>query len=126
MRKMRAWRECLIEQLADRKSAVAYLQAILEDYQIYQKPAVIQRALRTVIEAQGGIFELAKQINMDPQVLSKMISNEDIPLIEALGLVLKALGYQLSIQPIKLEDRNPDKYADVLEEQNTAGYMAEN
>ena len=31
MRKMRTWRECLIEQLADRKSAIAYLQAILEE-----------------------------------------------------------------------------------------------
>jgi len=33
---MRTWRECLIEQFADRKSAIAYLQAIFEDYQIYK------------------------------------------------------------------------------------------
>ena len=124
---MRTWRECLTEQLADRKSAIAYLQAILEDYQIYKNRAVVRRSLLTVVEAQGGISELAKQINMvTPQVLSKMISTEDIPLIEALGIVLKALGYQLSIQPIKLEDPNLDKYTGGLDRQNISAPMAEN
>ncbi len=74
------------------KSAIAYLQAILEDFQIYKSPAVVHRSLLTVVEAQGRIVELAEQVNMDPQVFSKMISNEDTPLIEALGTVLKALG----------------------------------
>ena len=126
MRKMRTWRECLIEQLADRKSAIAYLQAILEDYQIYENPAVVQRSLLTVVEAQGGVLELAKQIDMDPQILSKMISNEDVPLIDALQIVLKALGYQLSIQPIKLENCNPDTYTDTLHGQNTSVHLAKN
>lgn len=125
MREMRTWRECLIEQLADRKSAIAYLQAILEDYQIYKNPAVVRRSLLTVVEAQGGIFELAKQVNMDPQVLSKMISSEDVPLIDALGIVLETLEYQLSIQPIKLEDRNLDKYTGGLDGQNTSAHVAE-
>lgn len=123
---MRTWRECLIEQLADRKSAIAYLQAILEDYQIYKNRAVVRRSLLTVVEAQGGISELAKQGNMDPQILSKVISNDDIPLIEALGIVLKALGYQLSIQPIKLEDPHLDKYPGRLDRQNTSAHVAEN
>ena len=126
MKKMRTWRECLIEQIADQKSAIAYLQAILEDYQIYKNPAAVHRSLRTVVEAQGGVSELAKQVDMDPQILSKMISNEDVPLIDALGIVLKALGYQLSIQPIKLENRTPDTYTDTLEGQNTSAHVAEN
>ncbi len=126
MRKMRTWRECLIEQIADRKSAIAYLKAILEDYQIYKNPAVVQRSLRTVVEAQGGVVELAKQVDMDPQVLSKMLSNEDGPLIDVLGIVLKTLGYQLSIQPIKLENRNLDTYTDALEGQNTSTHVAGN
>ena len=126
MRKMRTWRECLIEQIADRKSAIAYLKAILEDYQIYKNPAVVQRSLRTIVEAQGGVVELAKQVSMDPQVLSKMLSNEDGPLIDVLGIVLKTLGYQLSIQPIKLENRNLDTYTDALEGQNTSTHVAGN
>ncbi len=126
MRKMRTWRECLIEQLADRKSAIAYLQAILEDYQIYKSPAVVQRSLLTVVEAQGGIVELAKQVNMDPQVFSKVVSNEDTPLIEAFGILLKALGYQLSIQPMRLEDRNLDEYTNVLKGQKASAHVMEN
>ena len=123
---MRTWRECLVEQIADRKSAIAYLQAILEDYQIDKNPTTVQRALRTIVEAQGGVFVLAKQVDMDPQVLSKMISNEDALLFDAVGTVLEALGYQLSIQPINLENRNLDTYTDVLEEQNTSTHVAEN
>ncbi len=123
---MRTWRECLIEQIADQKSSIAYLQAILEDYQIYKNPAAVHRSIRTVVEAQGGVSELAKQVDMDPQILSKMISNEDVPLIDALGTVLEALGYQLSIQPIKLENRTPDTYTDALEGQNTPAHVAEN
>ena len=125
MREMRTWRECLIEQLADRESAIAYLQAILEDYQIYKEPTVVQRSLLTVVESQGGVTELAKQVGIAPQVLSKMIANEDIPLIDALGIVLKALGYQLSIQPIKLENRNLNTSSDTLDGQNTSTYMDE-
>ncbi len=123
---MRTWRECLIEQIADRKSAIAYLQAILEDYRIYKEPAVLQRSLQTVVEAQGGVFELAKQIDMDPKTLSRMISNEDTPLIDAFGIVLETLGYQLSIQPIKPKNRDLDTYTDALEEQNTSTHVAEN
>lgn len=125
MKNMRTWRECLIEQIADRKSAIVYLQAILEDYQIHKNPVVVQRSLRTVVESQGGISEIAKHLDMDPQILSKVISNKDIPLIDAFGIVLKALGYQLSIQPIKLENQNPDTYTDALEGQNITTHVAE-
>jgi len=55
-----------------------------------------------------------------------MISNDDMPLIETLGIVLKALGYQLSIQPMKLEAPNLDKYTGGLDRQNTPAHVAEN
>lgn len=123
---MRTWRECLIEQIADQKRAIGYLQAILEDYQIYKNPAAVHRSLRTVVEAQGGVSELAKQVDMNPQVFSKMISNEDVPLIDRLGIVLKSLGYQLSIQPIKPANRTSDMYTDTFEGQSTSVHVAEN
>ena len=104
MRKMGRWREYLIKKLADREKAISYLQAILEDYQIFEDSTVVLRSLHTVVEAQGGIFELAKQANMNPEILKKIITNADTPLIDALTVVLKALGYQLSIQPIQPEN----------------------
>ena len=69
-------------------------------------PAVVLRALETVVKAQGGVSKLAKQADMDPEMLSKVLSNEDTPLIDALGIVLKALGYQLSIKPLACENAN--------------------
>jgi DNA-binding phage protein len=113
MRKMRTWRECLIERIADPERAIGYLQAILDDYQMYRERTVVLRALQTVVKAQGGISKLAKQIDMDPQLLSKVLSNEDTPLIDALGIVLKALGYQLSIAPLACENANLE--ADTLQ-----------
>ena len=126
MRKMRTWRECLIERVANRERAIGYLQAILEDYQIYKSPTVVLKALQTVVEAQGGVVELAKQVDMDPQVFSKMLSNKDMPLIDTLGIVLKALGYQLSIQLIESENPNLETYIDALKDQNTSTHVAEN
>ena len=106
MRKMRTLREYLIERLVDKERAIGYLQAILDDYYIYGGPAVVRRALETVVKAQGGISGLAKQADIDPQVISKGLSGEETPLIDALGIVLKALGYQLSIAPLETETPN--------------------
>ena len=117
-------REYLIERLAYKERAIGYLQAILDDYYIYGGPAVVLRALETVVKAQGGVSKLAKQADMDPEMLSKVLSNGDTPLIDALGIVLKALGYQLSISPI--ENDNSNLEADTLQtaqvaERPTAG-----
>ncbi|MCY4571120.1 MAG: hypothetical protein OXD49_22740 [Candidatus Poribacteria bacterium] len=106
MRKMRTLREYLIERLADREKAIGYLQAILDDYYIYGGAAVVKDALDTIVEAQGGISKVAKRVDMDPQLLSKFLSNEDTPLIDALGIVLKVLGCQLSIKPLEYGSSN--------------------
>ena len=126
MRKMGLWREYLIEKLADRESAINYLQAILEDYQVFEDSSVVLRSLHTVIQAQGGVSKLAKQTDMAPQLLSKKLSNEGTQLIDVLTVVLKALGYQLSIQPIDPENLNLETYTDVVEAQNTLTQIAEN
>ena len=108
MRKMRTLREYLIERLVDKERAIGYLRAILDDYQIYRERTVVLRALQTVVEAQGGVSKVAKQVDMDPQLLSKVLSNEDTPLIDALGIVLNALGFPLSITPLECESPNTE------------------
>ena len=118
MRKMRTLREYLIERLVDKERAIGYLQAILDDYYIYGGAAVVRDALETVVKAQGGVSKVAKQIDMDSDVLSKVLSNEDTPLIDALGIVLKALGYQLSIAPVENENSNLE--ADTLQTAHVA------
>ena len=125
MRKMRTWDEYLIEVLTDRDEAIGHLEAILEDYQIFRNPAVVRDSLRIVVEAQGGVSELAKQTDMDPQVLSKVLSNSDIPLIDAFGTVLGALGYQLSIKPLTHENSNLKTDTDELKARNAGAHVAE-
>ena len=108
MRKMGVWHDYLVEKLADPERAIGYLQAILDDYYIYGGAAVVRDALDTVVEAQGGVSKFAKHANMDPQKLSEVLLNEGTPLIDAFGIVLKALGYQLSIKPLEREISNAE------------------
>ena len=125
MRKMGIWREYLIEKLADRERAIGYLQAILDDYQIDGNCTVVLRALQTVVEAQGGVSELAKQTDMDPEVLSKVLSDDGPSLLDVLGTVLSALGYQLSIKPRVHKNSNLETDTDELEARNASAHVAE-
>lgn len=97
MRKMRDFSEYLFKRLTDRKRVIGYLQAILEDYQIYVEPAVFLLSLRIAIESQGGISELAKQTAIPPETFSKVLSSDEAPRIDTLGTILKALGCRLTI-----------------------------
>ena len=105
MRKYRKWRDILIEQLAaDREEAIGFLQAVMEDYQVFRNSAAVVSAVQAVIEAQGGIAEVAKRASMDSQTLTEVLSSEDTPRVDTLATILPALGCRLSIEPLKSED----------------------
>ena len=110
MKKLRTWREYLIKRLADDPSrAGGYLQAALEYYQIHGDAAVFLLALQTVVESQGGISELAKQIDTSPQILSELLASDDLPRIDTLTTILNALGCQILIQPIEVKDSDSER-----------------
>lgn len=106
MKKMRTYREYLIDIFTDRDEAIGHLQVALEDYQTHGNADIFPFLLETVVEAQGGVAELAKHTDTKPQVLSDALTSEDIPLIARLGTVLKVLGYRLSIEPLEVESIN--------------------
>ena len=106
MRKMRTYREYLIDTFTDRDEAIGHLQVALEDYQTHRNTDIFLFLLETVVEAQGGIAELAKETDTNPQVLSDALTSDHIPLIDRLGTILKVLGYQLSIEPLEVESHN--------------------
>lgn len=103
MERLRTWREFLIEKLADREEALGYLQVSLEEYLVDGDTSFFLKGLRNVVEAQGGVSEIATQAGIAPQMLSKILSNEDPPALHTLGAILKAFGCQLSIQPLQAE-----------------------
>ena len=98
------WDALLIEQLAEQRDVSGYLSAVMEEYQTHGNIAVIQIALQSVIEAQGGIIKFAKKTDIEPQVLSEMLDSTKAPRIDTLRTVLGALGCCLSITPLETVD----------------------
>ncbi len=110
MRKYRKWRDILIEQLAaDPTAAIGFLQAVMEDYQVFGNSAAVVSAVQAVVEAKGGVAEVAKRTRMDPQILTKMLSSEDTPRVDTLRTILTALGCRLSIEPLAAENCSAEK-----------------
>lgn len=124
MRKMRTYREYLIDIFTDRDEAIGHLQVALEDYQTHGDTDIFLFLLETVVEAQGGVAELAKETDTSPQILSDALTSDDTPLIDRLGTILKALGYQLSIEPLEVQNLNPETA--VMAVQTTTAPLTEN
>ena len=105
MRNSGTWREYMVQRLASDPGRVkGYLQAIMEEYQIFGDLRVVLLALRTVAEAEGGISVLAKRINTKPEVLSEELSSDDALTIDTLRTILNAFGCRLSIESLEPED----------------------
>lgn len=110
MRKYRKWRDIVIAQLAaDWDAAFDYIQFALEEYQVDGDTPVLLLSLKTFIESQGGIAEVAKRTAMAPETLSKILSSEDAPHLDTFVTILKALGCRLSIELLKDEDFQSEK-----------------
>ncbi len=101
MRKYRTWHQILMEDLADSAEAIGYLDVSLEEYQIDGDTSFFLRGLRNVVEAQGGVAEVAKRTGMDPETLSKILSSEETLHLDTFATILKALGCRLSIEKVK-------------------------
>ena len=113
------WHAFLIEQLAEEESVGDFLDAVIEEYQVHENLAIIQLALQYVVEAKGGICTLAKKIDIEPRLLSKVLDSTKTPKIDTLRIVLNALGCQLSASlstaNLHLEDTTEDSSVASLE-----------
>ena len=95
------WHAFMVEQLKEKEEVVGFLDAIIEEYQIHGDLAIIQLALQYVVEAEGGIAELAKQIDIEPDLLSEALEDTKAPKIDTLRTVLSALGCCFPIEPLE-------------------------
>jgi DNA-binding phage protein len=95
------WHAFLIEQLKEKEDVGGFLDAVIEEYQIHRNLATVQLALQYVVEAQGGISELAPKIDIEPQVLSEMLDSTKTPKTDTLRTVLIALGCHPSIKSLE-------------------------
>ena len=102
MTEYQTWHEYLIQRLAaDCEKGVSYLDVALEEYQEDGDTPFFLLGLQNVIEARGGVSEVAKKIDIAPQVLSDVLSSEKAPRLDTLNTILQALGCRLSIQQLK-------------------------
>ena len=114
MEKLRTWREFLIEKLADPEEAISYLQVSLEEYLIDEDIPFFLKGIRNVVEAQGGVAEVAKQAGLTPKTLSEFLSSEDTLHFGTLSAVLKGLGWKLSIEPLTVENHSSEVTSEEL------------
>lgn len=89
----------LIIALRDPKECYAYLQVALDEYQEDNDADSLLIALRNIAEARGGITKLAKKSHLNRQNLYKALSKSGNPRLDTFGMILKGLGFHLSIQP---------------------------
>ena len=111
MREYRTLCDFQMEQLADRTAAINYLQVTLEEYQVDGDMPFFLHEIRTVLEAQGGIAKLAKRTNIEPTVLSEMLTSDAAPRLDIFSSILAALGCQLSIQPLEATECSAEPVA---------------
>lgn len=100
-----SYEDRLIESLRDKSEAAAYLQVALDEYQKDGNIEVLLLALRHVVEAQGGIGLLSRKTHLNRESLYKTLSGKGNPKLQTVGILLKGLGFQLSISP-SLDERS--------------------
>ena len=90
----------LIESLHDKKEAASYLQVALDEYQKDGDTEALLLALRHVAQAQGGITKLSRKTHLNRESLYKTLSGKGNPKLQTLGVLLKGLGFQLSVKAV--------------------------
>ncbi|NGX50528.1 MAG: hypothetical protein K1060chlam2_00374 [Chlamydiae bacterium] len=87
----------LYRRLLDPKKAASYLNECLQD----DDPAVFLIAFRDVIKANGGMKQLAKEIECDRSGLYRTFSENGNPGINTLVDAMFMYGLEIQVKPIK-------------------------
>jgi len=100
MNRTRPFRDYLTTKLQDPDEAAAYLSVALEEYEEDAHREAFLLALRTVVEAQGGIAEVSRRTGLNRQHLYRAFSARGNPTWSTIDAVLGALGFRFSITPV--------------------------
>ena len=89
--------ETLTKYLQDPEEASAYLEAVLEE----GDNGALLVALRDIIDARGGVSELAQVKGLSRETLYRTLSSEGNPTLDTLSKVLEFAGLRVSILPLQ-------------------------
>ena len=92
------YQEQFINSLKNPEEAYGYLQIALEEYQEDNDTEALLIALRNVAAAQGGMTVLSKKTHLNRQNLYNILSRKGNPRLDTFGLILKGLGFKLSLE----------------------------
>jgi probable addiction module antidote protein len=90
----RKYQDSLIAALRDPKEAAAYLDAALEA----GDRAAFLLAIRNVIDALGGMTQIARDTGLNRENLYRVLSKQGNPELNSLEKLLKALGLRLAVE----------------------------
>lgn len=88
-----SYHEKLIQDLQNPLEAAAYIEVVLEE----GDPKMLSKALKNVIEAQGGINQLSLQVQQLYRQFEQMLSEKGEIEFYNLNSLLDALGLQLAV-----------------------------
>lgn len=93
------WDEILLEKLKDKKLAIAYLNAALEDTRdgSPESQEMLLIALRNIAKAQGGFTLLSQKTGLAREALYKSLSKRGNPKITTLTSLIAAMGFELQV-----------------------------
>jgi probable addiction module antidote protein len=100
----RSYQDSLISRLSDPKEAAAYLDAALE---AGDRPAFLL-AIRNVIDAKGGMTQMARQTGLNRENLYRVLSDQGNPELNSLEKLLKGLGLRLAVE-VEMRFQRPSK-----------------
>lgn len=90
----RKYQESLIQGLRDPKEAAAYLDAALEA----GDRAAFLLAMRNVIDALGGMTQIARHTGLNRENLYRALSEKGNPELNSLEKLLNGLGLRLAVE----------------------------
>jgi probable addiction module antidote protein len=94
----RKFRDYLTKDLENPARAAVYLSVALEEYEADGNQEAFLLALRTVVEARGGIGELARKTALNRQHLYRALSGKGNPTWATMDAILSALGFRFAIE----------------------------
>lgn len=97
------WNDLLLERLKDKKEALAYLNAALEDTKdgSEESQKVLFMVLRHIAKAQGGFGELSTKTGLGRESLYKTLSKRGNPRFNTVTKLISAMGFELKAVSFK-------------------------
>lgn len=99
MRKYRNYKEALIAKLKDPEYAAAYLNACLEESFESNDMGIFQLAVRDVVEAHGGMGEVASKMQVSRESFYRSLSAKGTARFATLVHAIKACDLELAFLP---------------------------